>query len=135
VVAGTDLVVPGHSIARELELYVRAGLTPLQAIQSATLVPARVMHLDRESGTLEKGKRADFVVLAGNPLDDIRNLRSVRAVIASGRLFDPAPLWAAAGFQRAGSASPLFEQRADLLASHAAPRGRPVRVRVQGSRA
>ena len=98
VVAGTDLVVPGHSIARELEIYVRAGLTPVEALQAATIVPARAMKQDVESGTLERGKRADFVILDANPLDAISNVRKVRAVVAAGRMFDPAPLWRAAGF-------------------------------------
>jgi imidazolonepropionase-like amidohydrolase len=98
VVAGTDLVVPGHSIARELELYVRAGLTPMEALQAATIVPARVMGLERESGTLERGKRADLVILDGNPLDDIRQVRRVHAIVAAGRLYRPGPLWRAAGF-------------------------------------
>ena len=48
VVAGTDLVVPGHSIARELELYVRAGLTPMEALHAATIVPARAMGIDKD---------------------------------------------------------------------------------------
>src|SRR5207244_13217872 len=58
IVAGTDLVVPGHSIARELELEVRGGFTPMQAIQAATIVAAREMGLDKGWGTGETGKRA-----------------------------------------------------------------------------
>jgi hypothetical protein len=106
VIAGTDLVVPGHSIARELELYVRGGFTPLEAIQAATLVPARVMGLDKESGTIEPGKRADLVILDANPLENISNLRRVSHVIAAGRMYDPAPLWRAAGFTPPSPASP-----------------------------
>jgi imidazolonepropionase-like amidohydrolase len=98
IVAGTDLVVPGHSIARELELYVRAGMTPIEALQTATVVPAKVMGLDRESGSLAAGKRADLVILDGNPLDDISQVRRVHAVVAAGRMFLPAPLWKTAGF-------------------------------------
>lgn len=98
VVAGTDLVVPGHSIARELELYVRAGLTPMEALQAATIVPARVMHLDADSGTIAPGKRADLVVLDANPLDSIGAVRRVHRVVAAGRMFVPAPLWRTAGF-------------------------------------
>lgn len=98
IVAGTDLVVPGHSIARELELYVRAGMTPMEALQAATIVPARVMGLDRESGTIERGKRADLVILDGNPLEGISAVRRVHAVVAAGRLYRPAPLWRMAGF-------------------------------------
>jgi imidazolonepropionase-like amidohydrolase len=89
-------VVPGYSIFRELE--VKAGFTPMQAIQAATLVPARVMKLDSESGTIEPGKRADLVILDANPLENISNIRRVNAVVTAGRMFAPAPLWHTAGF-------------------------------------
>ncbi len=98
IVAGTDLVVPGHSIAREMELEVRGGFTPLQAIQAATIIPARAMGLDRESGTVERGKRADLVLLDGDPLANISEVRHVHAVVTAGRMYFPAPLWRAAGF-------------------------------------
>jgi imidazolonepropionase-like amidohydrolase len=104
VVAGTDLVVPGHSIARELEIYVRAGLTPMEALQAATIVPARVMRLEADSGTIARGKRADLVILDANPLDSISAVRQVHAVVAAGRMFTPAPLWRTAGFTPAGTA-------------------------------
>ena len=58
VVAGTDQTVPGYSLHREIELYVQAGFTPMEAIQAATIVPARVMGLDKESGTVEKASAA-----------------------------------------------------------------------------
>src|SRR5262249_36158657 len=67
IVTGTDQTVPGHSEAREIELYVQAGFTPMEAIQAATSVPARVMKLDREVGTIEAGKRADMIVVDGDP--------------------------------------------------------------------
>ena len=74
IVAGTDQSVPGHSLHRELELYVKAGMTPMEAIRSATIVPARVMKLDREAGTIEAGKRADLILVAGRPdRDDLRH--------------------------------------------------------------
>ena len=98
IVAGTDLVVPGHSMHRELELEVRSGFTPMQAIQAATMVPAMVMGLDWESGSIERGKRADLLILDGNPVADISNIRRVHAVVAAGRMFYPAPLWRTAGF-------------------------------------
>jgi len=59
IVAGTDVGVSGHTLHRELELYVKAGLTPLEALQAAALTPARVMKLENEVGTIEAGKRAD----------------------------------------------------------------------------
>jgi imidazolonepropionase-like amidohydrolase len=98
VVVGTDEGVPGHSVHREIELYVEAGFTPMQALQAATIVPARAMKLDRELGTLEKGKRADMVVLNANPLDNIRNIRSVRWTISDGRVYDAAALWKSVRF-------------------------------------
>ncbi|HWW75252.1 MAG TPA: amidohydrolase family protein, partial [Pyrinomonadaceae bacterium] len=99
IVAGTDQVVPGHSLHRELELYVEAGFTPLEAIQAATIVPARVMKLDKELGTVEPGKLADLIILDANPLEDIHNTRRVRKVVSNGRVFDAAPLWRSVGFK------------------------------------
>ncbi len=98
IVAGTDLTVPGYSIHREIELYVQAGFTPMEAIQAATLVPARAMGMDKESGTLQPGMRADILVVNGNPLERISDTRNVRFVIAGGRYFEPAPLWRSVGF-------------------------------------
>ena len=99
VVAGTDKGIPGFSLQREIELYVKGGMTPLQAIQAATIVPARVMKLDKDTGTIEAGKRADLVILDGNPLDDITNIRTASRVMVNGKLYDSAALWRAAGFK------------------------------------
>ena len=99
VVAGTDVGVPGHTLHRELELYVKAGLTPLEAIQAATITPARVMKLENEVGTIEAGKRADLIVLDANPLENISNIRRVSLVMAQGRLFECAKLWQLVGFK------------------------------------
>jgi imidazolonepropionase-like amidohydrolase len=99
VVAGTDQTVPGHSLHREIELYVQAGFTPMEAIQAATIVPARAMGLDKESGTVEKGKRGDLVLLTGNPLDDIHQIRNVEYVITNGTMFHTAELWQSVGFK------------------------------------
>jgi imidazolonepropionase-like amidohydrolase len=93
IVAGTDIGVPGHSLHRELELYVEAGMTPLEAIQSATVVSARAMRLLDDVGTIEAGKRADLIIVDGDPLRSIREIRNVRFVIANGRMYDTAALW------------------------------------------
>jgi imidazolonepropionase-like amidohydrolase len=99
VVVGTDEGIPGHSVHREIELYVEAGFTPLEALQAATIVPARAMKLEAELGTIEKGKRADLVVLNANPLEQIRNIRTVRWTITDGRVYDAQALWRAVRFQ------------------------------------
>ena len=99
IVAGTDQSVPGYSLHREIELYVQAGFSPLEALQAATVVPARVMGHDSDSGTIQPGKRGDLIVLDGNPLDDIHNTRRVFRVITGGRVFDPSPLWQSVGFR------------------------------------
>ena len=100
IVAGTDEGIPGHSLHRELELYVEAGFTDLEALQSATIVAARAMKVDGELGTIERGKRADLVVLDANPLEAIANIRRVRWVMTAGRLDDPTALWRSVGFRR-----------------------------------
>ena len=96
---GTDEGIPGHSLHRELELYVEAGFTPLAALQSATIEAARTMRLDGELGTIERGKRADLAVLDANPLDAIRNIRTVRWTIADGRMYESAALWKSVRFE------------------------------------
>ncbi|MGC2108750.1 MAG: amidohydrolase family protein [Candidatus Korobacteraceae bacterium] len=99
IVAGTDQAVPGFSVYREIELYAEAGFTPMEALQAATIVPARAMKVEADSGSLEAGKRADLDVLDANPLDNIHNIRSVRMVVAGGVLYDPTPLWESVGFK------------------------------------
>jgi imidazolonepropionase-like amidohydrolase len=99
IVAGTDQTVPGYSLHREMELYVQAGFTPMEAIQAATIVSARAMGLEKESGTVEKGKRGDVILVNGNPLDDIHQLRNVEYVITNGIMFHAAELWQSVGFK------------------------------------
>lgn len=98
IVVGTDQTVPGHSVHREMELYVEAGFTPMEALQAATLVPAKVMGLEKEAGTIEPGKRADVVILGANPLDNISNIRRTERVIQGGVVYDSAALWRSVGF-------------------------------------
>lgn len=99
IVAGTDGGLPGYSLLRSIEMYVDAGMSPMQAIQSTTSVPAGAMGLSKDTGTIEAGKRADLIVLNADPLADIRNIRKLRWVVANGRVMEPAGLWRAAGFQ------------------------------------
>lgn len=99
VVAGTDQTVPGYSLHREIELYVQAGFTPMEAIQAATIVPARVMGMEKQSGTVEKGKRGDLILINGNPLEDIHNTRNVEYVITNGTMYRTADLWQSVGFK------------------------------------
>lgn len=99
IIAGTDQAVPGYSLHREIELYVEAGFTPMEAIQAATIVPARAMGLDKELGTIEKGKRADLILLTGDPLADIHNTRKVEYVISNGAMYHTAELWQSVGFK------------------------------------
>src|SRR5206468_63165 len=82
--AGVD-VIPGPSLHHELERFVAAGFTPMEALQTATINPARFLGRISDFGTVEKGKIADLVLLDANPLDDIRNTRRIAAVVADGR--------------------------------------------------
>ena len=91
IMAGTDVplgsgVSPLHE---ELVLLVKAGISPMEALQSATRNPAEFLGTLRTEGTLEVGKIADLVLLEANPLDDIANTRRISAVIRSGMLVEP----------------------------------------------
>jgi imidazolonepropionase-like amidohydrolase len=96
LLAGTDVgnpfVVPGYSLHTELALLVRAGLSPLAALQAATLNPARFLAATDSLGTVEPGRLADLVLLDGDPLADIRNTTRIRAVITNGRYLDRSTL-------------------------------------------
>jgi imidazolonepropionase-like amidohydrolase len=100
IVAGTDMGFPGYSVDRELELYVEAGLTPLEAIRTATLEPALVMKLTAVSGSLMAGRMADLIIVNGDPLHHIRDIRKVQLVIKGGQVYDPVALHRLAGFSK-----------------------------------
>jgi imidazolonepropionase-like amidohydrolase len=75
-----------------------AGFTPMEAIQAATIVPARAMGMEKELGTIEPGKRADLILVKGNPLEDIHYIRNVEFVMAGGKMFKTGELWESVGF-------------------------------------
>jgi imidazolonepropionase-like amidohydrolase len=91
LLAGTDLgasfIYPGFSLHDELTLLVEAGLSPLQALQAATLNPGKLFP-NSQAGTITAGKKADMILLEANPLDDIRNTQRIRAVILNGRILN-----------------------------------------------
>jgi imidazolonepropionase-like amidohydrolase len=99
IVAGSDTGLLGYGLDRELELYVKAGMTPLEAIQAATIVAARAMNLASDSGTVEPGKRADMILINGNPVENISDIRNVSRVVSNGRMYDSAKLWRSVGFR------------------------------------
>jgi imidazolonepropionase-like amidohydrolase len=89
---GTDTaagvhVFPGFSVHEELAFFVKAGFTPMEALQTATRNPAQFLGRLRDLGTVEAGKIADLVLLDANPLDDIHNTQKIDAVVLAGRLF------------------------------------------------
>jgi len=76
----------------EIWSFVRGGMTPLEALQAATIVPAKSLGMDREIGSLEPGKLADLVIVDGDPLADIRNTERVETVVIGGRAYDAATM-------------------------------------------
>jgi hypothetical protein len=98
LVAGTD-AMPGFTLHRELELYRQAGIGNADVLRIATLGAARVAGAADETGSISVGKRADFVLLAGNPLEDISAVRRPVAVFKGDRWYDPAKLYEAVGIR------------------------------------
>ena len=94
--AGTDtpiaIAVPGYSLHSELEMLVLAGLTPLEALQSATVRPAEYFSLQDEMGSINVGMRADMLLLDANPLENIANTKQIAGVVTKGKYLDRAAL-------------------------------------------
>jgi imidazolonepropionase-like amidohydrolase len=94
LMAGTDAngpfpsLIPGISLHEELRLFVEAGYTPAEALRAATLAPAQFLGREKDFGTVARGKIADLVLLAADPLADIRNTQRIQAVMLNGRLLD-----------------------------------------------
>lgn len=98
IMAATDasfanpFIFHGFSLLDELDRYVEAGLTPGQALFTATVAPARFFKLADQDGVIAVGRRADLVILGDNPMINLHTLRAPRAVVANGRIFDRAAL-------------------------------------------
>ena len=97
LLAGTDTpagvdVTPGISLHLELQRFVDAGLTPLEALRTATINPARFLGKTNDYGAVAAGRVADLVILRANPLDAIANTRTIAGVVADGRYWSPAAL-------------------------------------------
>jgi hypothetical protein len=97
LLAGTDTsplnpVLPGWGLHQELALLVECGLTPLEALQTATRNPALYFGIEKDMGTLEEGKLADLLVLDANPLEDIHNTQAIAGVVLKGRYYTRAAL-------------------------------------------
>jgi imidazolonepropionase-like amidohydrolase len=88
MLAGTDNSFFGSGVHDELGQLVKAGLTPMEALQTATRNPAEYLNKLDSMGTIEKGKSADLVLLDANPLESIENARKISAVVINGRLLD-----------------------------------------------
>ena len=110
ILAGSDTynpyVYPGFSLHEELSLLVEAGLPPMAALQAAIIGPARFMGQAERRGTVEVGKVADLVLLDRDPLADIHNTTSIRAVILGGKLMPRASLDAMLAEAEATAAKP-----------------------------
>jgi imidazolonepropionase-like amidohydrolase len=88
ILAGCDTMIAGFCVHDELEAMVRGGMTPLAALQTATVNPARYFGLQQTAGSIASGHRADLVLLDANPLTDITNVGHIRAVVVAGRFLD-----------------------------------------------
>ena len=96
IVAGTDDLA-GFALHRELELYVQAGIPPAEVLRIATLVPAQVLKREKDLGTIEPGKLADFIIVDGDPTKNISDIRRVVRVVKDGKVFDPVAIYRGAG--------------------------------------
>ncbi|HYU30736.1 MAG TPA: amidohydrolase family protein [Thermoanaerobaculia bacterium] len=100
IVAGTDAIA-GFALHRELELYAQAGIPPAEVLRMDTLGAARVMKRDTELGSVEPGKLADLILIDGDPLARISDVRRVALTIKDGTVFDPAAVYATLGVKPA----------------------------------
>lgn len=96
VLVGTDtpnpFVIPGFAVHEELQNFVEAGLTPYQAIKAATRDAAEFMNVSKEFGTIADGRRADLILIEGNPLESVKNIYPPAGVMAGGRWYPKSDL-------------------------------------------
>ena len=143
VLAGTaphGFVMPGVALHQEMQLFVDAGLTPMQALQSASAWVADYLGVDKEVGTVEEGKLADMVILNKNPLEDIHNTRTIDTVIQGGRVLptgyhrsysNPIPRNTSRNPPASGNPIPQLESISPLVATEGSG---DLTLRVRGKR-
>jgi Amidohydrolase family len=96
IIPGTD-ALSGYTLHHELQLYVRAGITPAEVLRMATWTPALVMGVNKDRGVIAAGKLADMVLVDGNPAHDIHDIDKISTVIKDGKVYDPAAIEKALG--------------------------------------
>ncbi len=92
IVPGTD-GLSGFDLHRELELYVKAGIPANRVLQLATWGPAKYTGMEKMYGSIQPGKPADFILVEGNPVDNISNIRKTRLIVTQGKMYDPVKLY------------------------------------------
>lgn len=113
---GTDDTT-GFTVHRELELYTKAGIPASEALRLGTLASAEYLGRAHERGTIEQGKLADFVLVAGDPTQDIREIKKARMVLKGGAVYFPSEIYSALGIRPFASA-PEVRQPAATASSH-----------------
>lgn len=108
VLPGTDSIA-GFTLHRELELYVQAGMTPIEALQSATSVAANVARVDADRGRIEPGLLADLVLVDGDPTKDIAAIRKVALVLTQGRIVSPGAVYSELGVKPFVDSEPVVK--------------------------
>jgi hypothetical protein len=96
IIPGTDALA-GYTLHLELELYVQAGIAPVEVLRMATWTPALVMGVDKDRGVIAPGKLADMILVDGDPTKNIRDINNITTVIKGGKVYDPADIEKALG--------------------------------------
>jgi imidazolonepropionase-like amidohydrolase len=92
IVAGTDDLA-GFTLHREMELYAQAGIPPAEILRMATLLPTQILKREKDLGTIEPGKLADFIIVDGDPTKNISDIRKVVRVVKDGKVYDPVAIY------------------------------------------